>query len=108
MKYVVAWKNRFGGSAAENEASFARYLEVRSKSLTQTPVPEGSFTILQWVLRVDGQGGFLILEGDDLTGFALNAFIMAPYLEWEVYPVIDAGAALPLLTEGVEFRNSVK
>ena len=50
----------------------------------------------------------MILEGDDLTGFALNAFIMAPYLEWEVYPVIDAGEALPLLTEGVEFRNSVK
>lgn len=107
MKYVVAWKNRFGGSAAENEASFARYLEVRSKS-TQTPVPEDSFTIQQWALRVDGQGGFIMLESDDLTGFALNAFIMTPYLEWEVYPVIDAGAALPLLNEAVEFRNSVK
>jgi hypothetical protein len=108
MKYVVAWKNRIGGSAAENEASFARYLEVRTKSLTQSPVPENSFTIQQWALRVDGQGGFIMLESDDLTGFALNAFIMNPYLEWEIYPVIDAGAALPLLTQAAEFRDSVK
>jgi hypothetical protein len=31
MKYVVAWKPRSGGSAAENEAAVARLLEVFSK-----------------------------------------------------------------------------
>ncbi len=31
MKFVVTWTERAGGSAAENEASVARFLDVLSK-----------------------------------------------------------------------------
>ena len=103
MKYVVAWKVRLGGSAAENEASVARALEVASKWTFP-----GDATVHQYVLRVDGEGGFVIADHDDLIGLAQGLFKLTPFLEYTVYPVIDATEALPLLTEAVEFRNSVK
>ena len=103
MKYVITWKLRPGGSAAENEASAARVLEVYPKWAFPSDA-----TIHQFVLRVDGEGGFVIADHDDLAGLALGLFKLTPYLEYTVYPVIDAAEALPLLTEAVEFRNSVK
>lgn len=60
MKYVVAWKPRLGGSAAENEATAARVLEVFNKW-----TPASDVTFHQFVLRVDGEGGFAVTEGDD-------------------------------------------
>ena len=59
MKFVVTWKPRFGESAAENEASVARVLEVYRKW-----TPPSDFTIHQFVARVDGEGGFVVVEGD--------------------------------------------
>ena len=103
MKYVVAWKPRFGGSAAENEATAARLLEVFSKW-----TPSSDTTFHQFVLRVDGEGGFVIADHDDLAGLAQGLYKLTPFLEYTVYPVIDATEAVPLLTEAVEFRNSVK
>jgi Protein of unknown function (DUF3303) len=103
MKCVVAWKLRYDGSAAENEASAARALEVYSK-WTQA----SETTIHQFVLRVDGQGGFAIQDSEDLASLALSLAKLTPYLEVEVFPVLDVGEAMPLVTEAIEFRNSVK
>ena len=41
-------------------------------------------------------------------GLAQGLYKLTPFLEYTIYPVIDATEALPLLTEAVEFRNSVK
>jgi hypothetical protein len=62
MKYVVAWKVRLGGSAAENEASVARALEIASKWTFP-----GHATVHQYVLRVDGEGGFVVADHDDVA-----------------------------------------
>jgi hypothetical protein len=102
MKYVITWKPRFGGSAAENEASAARALEVYSK---WTPAPDT--TIHQFVIRADGEGGFAVVEGDNLPGSVLGIFKLAPFLEYAVYPVLDIGEAVGLLTEAVEWRKSI-
>jgi hypothetical protein len=51
MKYVVAWKPRYGGSAAENEAGAARLLEIFSKW-----APSSDTTFHQFVARIDGEG----------------------------------------------------
>jgi len=102
MKFVVTWKPRLGGSAAENEASVARVLEVYSK---WTPPADATFH--QFVVRADGEGGFAVVEGDDPAGLALSIFKLFPYLEYGVHPVLDVEEAVGLLTEAVEFRNSV-
>ena len=103
MKCVVAWKLRPGGSAAENEASAARLLEVISK----WTLASGT-TVHQWVLRVDGQGGFAVQDSDDMASLTLSLAKLTPYIEIEVIPVLDYSEALALVTEAVEFRNSIK
>ena len=102
MKYVVAWKPRFGGSAAENEASIARLLEVYSKWS-----PSSDVTFHQFVLRVDGEGGFAVTEGDDPTSAARDVAKFAPFLEYTVYPVLDVAEGAGILAEAVEWRKSI-
>ena len=102
MKYLISWKTRFDGSAAENEASAARALEVYSK---WTPSPD---TIIhQFVVRADGEGGFAVVEGDDLAAGALGIFKLSPYLEYTTYPVLDMEEAIDLFAEAVEWRKSI-
>lgn len=102
MKFVVTWKPRFGGSAAENEAGVARVLEVYGK---WTPPADATFH--QFVVRTDGEGGFAVLDAADPAGLALSIFKLTPFLEYAVYPVIDVDEAVGLLTEAVEFRTSI-
>jgi Protein of unknown function (DUF3303) len=103
MKYVVAWKSRLGGSAAENEAAIARLLEVFSKW-----TPADGVTFHQFVARVDGEGGFAVTEGDDLASAAMRDVAkFAPFLEYTIYPVLDIAEAAGMLAEGVEWRKSI-
>jgi Protein of unknown function (DUF3303) len=102
MKYVVAWKPRLGGSAAENEAAVARILEVLSKW-----APSSDTTFHQFVLRVDGEGGFAVTESDDPTSAARDIAKFAPFLEYTVYPVLDVAEGAAIMTEAVEWRRSI-
>jgi hypothetical protein len=58
MKYVVAWESRAGAS----EDVQARSLQVFSKWS-----PAEGTTFLQFVGRVDGRGGFAVVEAEDVT-----------------------------------------
>jgi hypothetical protein len=102
MKYVTVWKPRLGGSAAENEAGVARVLELYSKW-----TPSSDVTYHQFVLRVDGEGGFAVTEGDDPASAARDIAKFAPFLEYTVYPVLDVAEGAGLLAEAVEWRKSI-
>jgi len=99
MKYVLQWKVRQSGSAEENLASTARSLQVLAK---WTP----SSTIHQFVFRVDGAGGFGVGEADDLTALAKDAAIFSPYVDVEIYPVLDMDQAGEVLGGAIEFNRS--
>ena len=102
MKYVITWKPRFGGSAAENEASAARTLEVYSKW-----APDPDVIIHQFVLRADGEGGFAVTESDNPAAGVLGIFKLSPFVEYTVYPVLDMEEAIDLFAEAVEWRKSI-
>jgi hypothetical protein len=102
MKFVVTWKPRAGGSAAENEASAVRALELYSK---WTPSP--TTTIHQFVLRVDGEGGFAVGESDSASDLAAGIAKLASVFEYAVYPVIDIDDGIRIANEAVEFRKSI-
>jgi len=102
MKFVTTWKPRPGGSAAENEASAARLLEVYSKW-----APDPDTTILQFVVRADGEGGFAVTEGDNLAAGALGIAKLAPFFEYTIYPVLDIEEAVGVFAEAVEWRKSI-
>lgn len=98
-----AWKPRAGGSAAENEASAARVLEITSK---WNPSPDT--TIHQFVLRVDGEGGFGVVESNNAADIAATVSRFSPLFEYAVYPVLDVEEALRIAGEAVEFRKSIR
>ena len=102
MKIVATWKMRYGGSAAENEATAARVLEVFSKW-----TPDSDVTIHQFVLRVDGEGGFMVAEVDDPASIARGIAKWAPFAEYTVYPVLDIAEGAAIAAEAVEWRKSI-
>jgi hypothetical protein len=53
MKYVVSWMLRPGGSGVDNEEASRRSLAVFAKWS-----PPAGLTFLQFLGRLDGQGGF--------------------------------------------------
>jgi hypothetical protein len=89
MKYVVSWKPRASSSVDENEASVVRALEAISR---WTPAP--GTTVHQWVTRIDGEGGFAVVESDNPADVARTIFKFATILEYTIYPVIDFDEAL--------------
>jgi hypothetical protein len=98
MKYVIEWHPRGGGSSAENLATTKRSLEVLAKW-----TPGG--TVHQFVSRVDGGGGFSIMETDDPTVVARDCAIFAPFLELTVHPVLDIETGVGVLHDAVDFAE---
>jgi hypothetical protein len=102
MKFVVTWKNRSGASAADNEAAAARTLEVFGKWS-----PPSDETFHQFLGRLDGTGGFAVVETDNPDSLAEAPAKFGTYLDFEIIPVNDITETTRLLGEGVEFRKSI-
>ena len=102
MKYVMAWTSRLGGSGKENEDGVQRALQLFSK---WQPAPGTTFH--QFVGRIDGEGGFAVVETDDPAALMATSSKFAPYFDFQIVPVIDFAESVPAWQEGVEFRASI-
>ena len=102
MKYLVSWTYRFNGSAKENEESLRRGLAMFS----QWQPPSG-VTYHQFVGRLDGGGGFAVVEGDNPTDLAEGPGKFGVIASYEVHPVVDIGEAVQALQAGLEFRDAI-
>ena len=102
MKYIVSTTTRAGASGKENEASIARVLGM----LLQWKPPD-SMTIHHWFSRLDGGGGFAVVETDDPAALMATSSKFAPYFDFQIVPVIDFAESVPAWQEGVEFRASI-
>jgi hypothetical protein len=94
MKFVLAYQLRPGASAAENVAS----AEAAQKLLSAW-TPSSAATIHQWVQRCDGNGGFAFIENDNAAELYKDLAIWNPWLEFQVYPVLDIVETMPITTE---------
>src|SRR6476620_3884947 len=74
MKYAMTWTNRLGGSGKDNEDAARRALELFSKWQ-----PAAGTTFHQFVGRVDGEGGFAIVETDNPTELLTETLKFAPF-----------------------------
>lgn len=79
-KYVIQWTDR-GNS---DIASARRLSDLFSKWQ-----PSPSSTFHQFVERVDGQGGFAVVDSDNPADLLRDAALFSPWLVFEVYPVMD-------------------
>lgn len=102
MKYVMTWTTRFNGSAAENEAAVRRGVELFSK--WQQPA---STTFHQFVSRIDGAGGYAVVETDNPADLLDGVSKFIALNEFQLNPVVDVGEGMRALQEGVDFRESI-
>jgi hypothetical protein len=101
MKFVVSWTARSGGSAAENEAGAKRGLELFSK---WSPPSDVTFHAL--LGRLDGNGGFAIVEGDNPASLSEAAAKFGPFFEFHTYPVADLTDLVEVANEAITWRES--
>jgi hypothetical protein len=102
MKFVTTWTPRQGGSPSEFEDAAKRALAVFSKWS-----PPADQTFKEFVQRVDGNGGFAVVETDNIASLLESAEKFAPWFVFETYPVIDMMEAVPTFNEAIEFRDSI-
>ena len=98
MKYVVSWEVR--PSVSEEQI-------VRSLQVFSAWSPAEGTVFLQFVGRLDGRGGFAVVETDDPRLVARDMSIFGAFFEMSVYPVLDIEESARIGGEGVEFRSSV-
>jgi Protein of unknown function (DUF3303) len=60
---------------------------------------------LEFVARVDGRGGFAVVETEDVTLIARDVAIFTAFFDFNVYPVIDARESAQMAGEPIEFRR---
>jgi hypothetical protein len=96
MKYVAAWELR--GNASED--LLARSLQVFSKW-----APAEGTAFVQFVGRVDGRGGFAVIETDDVTLLAGDMAIFSAFFDMTLYPVLDIQETARIGGEAVDFRR---
>ncbi len=101
-KYVVSWKNRLGGTAQQNHDDAKTLLDAFAK--WQPPADQ---TFLQFVARIDGQGGYAVVETDNPTSLADAPAKFSTWLEFEVAPVLDIADNVAVTAAGAEFRESI-
>ncbi|MDG4665411.1 DUF3303 family protein [Mycobacterium sp. 236(2023)] len=102
MKYLVSWTYRFGGSAAENEESVRRGLEVFAKW-----APPSSAAYHQFVGRLDGGGGFAVVETDNPADLSDTTSKFGFIAEYQIFPVVDIDQSAHALQQGVDFRAAI-
>jgi hypothetical protein len=98
MRYVLTWEIR----ESTSEEQQARGLAVFG---SWSP-PEGA-DFQQFLGRIDGRGGFAVVETDDPALLAKDMATFGPFFEFNVYPVLEIQQAASLAMEAVQFRNSV-
>lgn len=101
-QYMVSWVARPGGSAAESEVAAKRGLQLFSK---WSPHPSATFKV--FVGRLDARGGYALVETDDPAALAEGPAKFGTAFDFEIVPVMDIMDGVGILSEGIEFRDSI-
>jgi hypothetical protein len=98
MKYVISWVNR----ANATEQTAARSLQVFSK---WTPSEGTDFK--EFVQRVDGRGGYAVVETDDPALIVRDTALFGSFFDFTVEPVLEIADATAINMEMVALLESI-
>jgi hypothetical protein len=101
MKFIVQWTTRPGSEPDDNVESSESLLKAFG---AWTPPDE--WTISEFVNRVDGRGGLLICETDDLASIDRTVAQYLAWLDYDVIPVLDIGDSVTNLAAGNAWSRS--
>ena len=98
MKYVVSWISK----PSLTEEAAARSLQVFGK---WSPSEGADFK--EFLGRVDGRGGYAVVETDDPKLIAKDVSPFAAWFDFDVCPVIEIADTAAVDAEAIEFLASV-
>ena len=98
MKYVISWTEKPGMTLEDNNNG----LKVFSKW-----APDPSVTFHQFVERLDGRGGYAVVETDNAAALLRDAMTFGLWFQFEATPVMDMLEAAPTLTQVAEEINAI-
>ena len=98
MKYVITWTPRDNIT----EESAARSLQVFGKW-----APSEGADFKEFLGRVDGQGGFAVVETDDPKLIAKDAATFSAWFDFGVHPVLEIADTAMIDATAVEFLASI-
>ncbi|MGO8871219.1 MAG: DUF3303 domain-containing protein [Acidimicrobiales bacterium] len=101
-KYLMSWKTRAGGTAQQNHEDGKSVLAAFGK--WEIPADQ---KYLEFLTRVDGEGGFAVIETDNQAGLLDGVSKFLTWLEFNIVPVVDIMDGVSTLAAGAEFRESV-
>ena len=101
MKFIVQWTARPGSNPKRNVESSESLLQAFG---SWTPPPE--WTISEFIARVDGRGGLLIIETDDLASIDRAVAQYLTWLDYDVIPVVDIVDSVGSLAAGNAWARS--
>ena len=96
MLFHFTWTRRQG----VDEAGDQRILEI-----LETYAPAEGQTIHMWVERVDGNGGFGLIETDDASILASGLPVIAPFFDFDIQVVLQHDVSIEILKGAVAARG---
>ncbi len=102
MKFVFTYTTQQGGSEADRHEA-----GKKAQQLLETWQPSDSASILQWVSRVDGNGGFSVIETDNAENILKDLATWSSFLDFQVYPVVDIADATPVTQAALAARSAL-
>jgi hypothetical protein len=102
MLFLVSWTGRPGGSPAEMLEANRATLKAFEK---WTPAA-GEYKAM--VSRIDGQGGYALIESDNPAGLLEDAAKFSDTFVFETVPVLDMMEAVPVFNTAMQWRESLQ
>ena len=93
MKYVISWTNRPNMSIEDAEKALLVFTKW---------APDPSVTFHQFVQRVDGGGGYAVVETDNPGAMFHDAMTFGSWFDFKCEPVIEMLEAAPIQTAVAE------
>ena len=101
MKFIVQWTVRPGSDPADNVKSSESLLKAFGSW-----TPPAEWTISEFINRVDGRGGLLICETDDLASIDRAVAQYLAWLDYDIIPVVDIGDSVANIAAGNAWARS--
>jgi hypothetical protein len=101
MKMMVEWATRPAGTYEEDIAN----REAIIRAFTEWSPPEG-LTIHAFVVKMETQAGFILIEFDDPAVVARWAAQFMPWNDARIVPVIDVDQVVPLYNDALAWTKS--
>jgi hypothetical protein len=101
MKFIVQWTTRPGSEPDDNVESSESLIKAFGSW-----APPAEWTISEFVTRVDGRGGMLICETDDLASIDRTVAQYLAWLDYDVIPVVDVADGVANIVSGNAWARS--